>query len=91
MTNPFNLQNTIDFLYQITPPDTNSNLNEFIEKFTVKYQEKEIPLLIALDEENGIGYPVKKNTGINDLVEDIPTILSMKKKHKRTIHLKSVY
>jgi thiopeptide-type bacteriocin biosynthesis protein len=66
------LQNTINFLYKITPPDTNSNLNEFIEKFTAKYHEKEIPLLIALDEENGIGYPVKKNTGINDLVEDIP-------------------
>lgn len=77
------LQNTIDFLYQITPPDTNSNLNEFIEKFTVKYQEKEIPLLIALDEENGIGYPVKKNTGINDLVEDIPNYFINEKKTQK--------
>jgi thiopeptide-type bacteriocin biosynthesis protein len=66
------LQNTINFLYKITPRDTNTNLNEFIEKFILKYQDKEIPLLIALDEENGIGYPIKKNTGINDLVDDIP-------------------
>lgn len=68
----YQLQNTINFLYKITPRDTNTNLNEFIEKFILKYQDKEIPLLIALDEENGIGYPIKKNTGINDLVDDIP-------------------
>lgn len=66
------LQNVLNFLYKITPCDTNNSINEFIEKFILKYQEKEIPLLIALDEENGIGYPVKKNTGINDLIEDIP-------------------
>ncbi|MES2568165.1 MAG: lantibiotic dehydratase [Bacteroidota bacterium] len=66
------LLSTINFLTKITPNDTNKILEEFIAKFTSKYHDKAIPLLIAMDEENGIGYPCKKNTGINELVEDIP-------------------
>ncbi|HRG01693.1 MAG TPA: lantibiotic dehydratase [Bacteroidia bacterium] len=73
------LLNTLNFLNKITPYDLNNNLNEFIKKFILKYQDKEIPLLIALDEENGIGYPLKKNTGINNLVDDIPNYNDNKK------------
>jgi thiopeptide-type bacteriocin biosynthesis protein len=65
------LINAIDFLNKITPNNTNHSLEEFKKKFQKKYEDDEISLLLALDEETGIGYPIKKNGGVNHLIEDI--------------------
>lgn len=65
------LKDTLHFLNKITPPGNNKNLNDFKKRFYENYEGNEIPLLIALDTEAGVGYPVKDTTGINDLVEDV--------------------
>ncbi len=65
------LKTTISFLNKITPTKTNSTLEEFKKRFQERYEEKEIPLLIALDTETGVGYPSKNNTGVNDLIDDL--------------------
>lgn len=65
------LKNVIGFLNKITPNKTNHSLEEFKKKFQQKYEDNEISLSLALDEETGIGYPVKKNNGVNHLIDDI--------------------
>lgn len=65
------LQNAIAFLNKITPPEANSDLKNFKTRFEDYYDGKEIPLLLALDTETGIGYPQKDNDGINDLIDTI--------------------
>jgi thiopeptide-type bacteriocin biosynthesis protein len=68
------LKNTIQFLNRINPSNKNKNLQEFAKRFYERYEDYEIPLLIALDAETGVGYPSKDNNGVNDLIEDIITI-----------------
>ena len=65
------IEGAIRFLNKITPNHENNNLNDFKNKFREKYEEAEIPLLQALDNEIGIGYLNKESQGINDLVDDI--------------------
>ena len=65
------LQNTIKFLNKISPATPNNRLDEFKKKFTERYEDYEIPLLVALDTETGVGYPAKDTNGINELIEDI--------------------
>lgn len=65
------LQNGILFLNKITPPDINTDLQNFKNRFQDYYEGKEIPLLLALDTETGIGYPEKDSNGINDLIDTI--------------------
>lgn len=56
--------------------DSVSDLDIFINKFSAKYGEQEIPLLEALDEDLGIGYGTKKEINnescplLNGLVEE---------------------
>lgn len=70
------LKSAIYFLNKITPNNTNHALEEFKKKFQQKYEDNEISLLLALDEETGIAYPVKKNNGVNHLIEDIHSPIS---------------
>lgn len=65
------IKNTLSFLNKITPPLINNNFEEFKRRFHERYEDYEIPLLVALDTETGIGYPGKDSAGINDLVDDI--------------------
>lgn len=65
------LKKTISFLNKITQAKPNSTLEEFKKRFQDRYEENEIPLLIALDTESGVGYPNKNNTGVNDLIDDL--------------------
>ncbi len=65
------LTDTITFLNKISPPNKNSTLDEFKKRFTARYEDYEIPLLIALDTESGVGYPNNDTAGVNDLVEGV--------------------
>ena len=65
------LQNTIRFLNKITPIFPNKNLSDFKKRFYERYEDYEIPLLIALDTETGIGYPNTDNNGVNELIDDV--------------------
>lgn len=52
------LKKTIAFLALLNPPLTHPNLSAFIEEFSKRYENSEMPLLEVLDSESGIGYPV---------------------------------
>ncbi len=65
------IQKTIKFLNKISPTIPNKTLEEFKKKFTERYEDYEIPFLLALDTETGVGYPAKDNNGVNDLIEDV--------------------
>lgn len=70
------LQKTLGFLNKITPVSRNETIKKFQEDFYNRYEDKEIPLMEALDPEIGIGYPSNCNNGdISPLVDDfdLPT------------------
>jgi len=58
------LQSALTLLNKITPIERRNSLEQFQNVFYDRYEEKEIPLLLALDAEIGIGYPI--NTKPND-------------------------
>jgi hypothetical protein len=58
------LQSTISFLNKITSSEGRGSLEQFKKTFTERYEDREIPLLLALDTEIGIGYPI--NSKPND-------------------------
>ncbi|MFN7913087.1 MAG: lantibiotic dehydratase [Bacteroidota bacterium] len=65
------LKEAIILLDKITPKYQNHNLTEFKKRFVDYYEDSEVPLLIALDSEAGIGYPNKNNDGINELAQTV--------------------
>lgn len=54
----------IEFLYKAQTSSENSTLEQFIDQFYKRYDAQEVPLLVALDTEAGIGYGI---TGKNQL------------------------
>lgn len=62
----------IEIMNKLTPKRTNENLLKFKEAFYERYEEREIPLLQALDVESGVGYIQNTdNRDLNPLVDDI--------------------
>lgn len=66
-----NIVLAMKFLDRIMPPVVNGNLEEFRKRFSARYEDYEVPLLLALDAETGIGYPPGKASGVNELADDI--------------------
>ncbi len=62
----------------------NADLQEFKRRFHHKYEEQEIPLMVALDSETGIGYGIisGENTSFTPLIDDL--ILPGSKKNAQT-------
>jgi thiopeptide-type bacteriocin biosynthesis protein len=62
-----------DDLYALSSLSENRDLNNFKERFLAKYELEEIPLLLALDAELGVGYAGsdQSSTGDNSLVDDL--------------------
>jgi len=56
------IQSTLSFLNRINPPWNNQELIDFKNAFTERYEEREIPLSVALDTEIGLGYPVNRQS-----------------------------
>lgn len=53
-------------------PGGNSTLDQFCQQFTEKYEEEEVPFVIALDPELGLGYPAGQNkTDVSPLIDGI--------------------
>lgn len=65
------ISDVVTFLNKITPNYTNTNLENFKRNFLERYEESEVSLLEVLDTENGLGYPNKDTSGINDLLDDL--------------------
>lgn len=65
------LKYTMEFLNKITQYSENPTLSEFQKDFYNRYEDREVPLLEALDPEFGIGYPSKSHSGIFPLIDDM--------------------
>jgi thiopeptide-type bacteriocin biosynthesis protein len=64
----------IEFLCQHLHPAKNNALNEFKAKFLRRFEEKKIPLLVAMDPEMGIGYrSLTRDKEEDPLVQDLKT------------------
>lgn len=62
----------IDIMNRLTPKSVNDKIQKFKEAFYDRYEEREVPLLEALDIESGVGYIQDTGSGdINPLVDDI--------------------
>jgi len=65
------LKSSMAFLNRINFVSKNDTLDKFRQDFYNRYEEKEIPLMEALDSELGLGYPSKSKDGDpSPLVED---------------------
>ncbi len=51
------LKSTVTFLNKLTLPYNNEKLKQFQKRFYSRYEDREVPLLEALDPEIGLGYP----------------------------------
>lgn len=56
---PDNIAKSIHVIAKLTPTITNRNLEIFKKAFLDRWETREIPLLLALDNDIGIGYPVR--------------------------------
>ena len=57
------LQSTMTFLNKINFAQKNETLQKFQEVFYKRYEDREVPIMEALDTEIGIGYPADKGVG----------------------------
>ncbi|WP_293308839.1 lantibiotic dehydratase [Pedobacter sp. UBA5917] len=60
------IPNMVKMLHTILPVNNREALSRFITGFKKKFEEQEIPLLLALDPEMGIGYDELEQAGHND-------------------------
>lgn len=56
----------INLMQHILPVDSRDALKQFVNKFKKKFEQREIPLSIALDPEMGIGYDELEQAGQGD-------------------------
>ncbi|MCS4301684.1 lantibiotic dehydratase [Chryseobacterium sp. BIGb0232] len=61
----------ISLAFQIGTEDTIEDLENFKKAFTARYDQQEIPLLLALDPLSGINYPLHSDHDTPDLIEGI--------------------
>jgi len=60
------LPSFIQLLQKLIPADERSALKQFIQKFKKKFDQAEVPLMIALDPEMGVGYDELEQGGHQD-------------------------
>lgn len=65
------LREALDVVNRLGTVRPNPNLQAFIQQFTSRYEDREMPLLEVLDTESGVGYVDSHGGGIVPLVEDI--------------------
>jgi len=69
------LKSTMTFLNRIQVSRKNDLLERFCQDFYQRYEEKEVPLMEALDSELGVGYPSRSNDGdLTPLIDDFALI-----------------
>lgn len=77
------LNETLLLLNKISNTKENSNLTNFKNAYIERYENKEMPLSLVLDEEIGLGYPLNSNGGeINLLVDDLSFNVKPQNKYK---------
>lgn len=77
------LAEVTSFLCRHTHPNPNQSLKNFREKFKTEFENKELPLLVALDPELGLGY----NSLEMDIQEDqLIQELKANKRQEKSLH-----
>ncbi|HTS44399.1 MAG TPA: lantibiotic dehydratase family protein [Puia sp.] len=68
------VREVIDVLNKLTPKRELSLLSTFKEKFYARYEEEEIPLIVALDSDIGIGFqdPESETNDLDALIKALP-------------------
>lgn len=67
------VEEAVSFLSKVTTSSFPGNIQTFQSKFMERYEEQSVPLLLALDQESGIGYPVGDKYDVNEeLINGIP-------------------
>lgn len=83
-----NIPDLVQFLHKAVPHIEKPALIDFISRFKKKFEQKEVPLLLALDPEMGVGYDELEQAGDDD---DFVSQFKQKNKSKKAeIELKSV-
>jgi thiopeptide-type bacteriocin biosynthesis protein len=64
----------VELLRRIERGPGNDRLRRFREAFVARYEEREVPLLEALDEEAGVGFAAARGAGaeVSPLLKDLP-------------------
>lgn len=79
----------LEVLNKLTPKNETTNLSKFREAFRERYEDEEVPLLKALDNENGIGYLQNHTGDITPLVDGL--ILPNRKNASQEIKWNGIY
>lgn len=61
----------LELLNRLALKNETGRLSAFIQRFSARYETREVPLLEALDTETGIGYIANQSTPLLPLTEDI--------------------
>jgi lantibiotic biosynthesis protein len=65
------ISTALEVLNRLSPVSDSNQLTAFAARFTERYENKEIPLLEALDTETGLGYPEKSGNDTTPLVDNV--------------------
>jgi len=65
------IKQAVTFLNKINASGMRNNMSQFKDSFFRRYEEREMPLLVVLDNELGIGYLGKGSSDISPLVDDL--------------------
>ena len=67
------LQKQIQQLFVLNQPSQHADLNDFKHRFYTRYEDEEVPLALALDQEYGIGYGSSSPLGIGyaPMIDDL--------------------
>lgn len=79
----------LEVLNKLTPKNETTNLSKFREAFRERYEDEEVQLLKALDNENGIGYLQNHHGDIAPLVDGL--ILPNRKNGSQEIKWNGIY
>lgn len=86
------IQDTLVFINRLTSRYVNFNLNSFRIAFYSRYEDKEIPLSVVMDNEIGLGYPISNEGDVAPLLNDffIPNKQKSLKNQYEFDHVQSV-
>ncbi|WP_367866703.1 lantibiotic dehydratase [Pedobacter sp. WC2423] len=86
------LAKALRVLNKLTPKPSKIRLKEFKEKFYRRYENAEVPLMLALDNEAGIGYGANSNESgdISALLRNIP-IIRNNREDSKTINIDKIH
>ncbi|SHJ39371.1 thiopeptide-type bacteriocin biosynthesis domain-containing protein [Hymenobacter daecheongensis DSM 21074] len=67
------LQQQLQRLFVLNQPSTQPDLDDFKRRFHTRYEDEEVPLALALDQEHGVGYGSSSALGIGyaPMIDDL--------------------